>query len=226
MLSTSVLAFVLAAAPSALATVFMTSPVASTSWQAGQQFTVSWQDDGTAPNLQSFGPSSIGLFAGSVQQQTLLQEIADNVDVSQVSSVPFTPQASVGPSGAYYFIRFTSNSLMDTANPQFPAQAFSAKFTLTGATGTFNATVQSEVDGATVSAGTPATSAAVTTSAASTPAASTSAPASSGVPKSSSHSSSAAATASKSATPNGAGRVAASGLVGVIGAAAVASLFL
>ncbi|KAI0060017.1 hypothetical protein BV25DRAFT_1828444 [Artomyces pyxidatus] len=47
----------------------MTSPVATTSWAAGQQFTISWQDDGTAPNLQQFGPSSIGLYAGSVQQQ-------------------------------------------------------------------------------------------------------------------------------------------------------------
>lgn len=47
----------------------ITSPVASTSMPAGQQATITWQDDGTSPSLASFGPASIGLFAGSQQQQ-------------------------------------------------------------------------------------------------------------------------------------------------------------
>ncbi|KAI0267311.1 hypothetical protein BC834DRAFT_822438 [Gloeopeniophorella convolvens] len=211
-----------AAAPSAYANVFATSPTAATVWNAGQAVTIAWQDDGNAPNLAAFGPCSIGLFAGSVQQQTLLQEIADNVDVSQVSSVPFTPQASVGPSGAYYFIRFTSNSLKDATQPQFPQQSFTAKFMLNGMTGIFNQTVQAEVDGSSVPVGAPpATS---NTPPASTPPASTSSSnsASSASKASSTPSGSAAANAK-----NGAGRVAASGVLGFAGVAAIAlSLFV
>jgi hypothetical protein len=47
----------------------VTNPVASTSLPAGQQATVAWQDDGTSPTLASFGPASIGLYAGNAQQQ-------------------------------------------------------------------------------------------------------------------------------------------------------------
>jgi hypothetical protein len=47
----------------------ITSPVASTSMPAGQSATINWQDDGTSPSLASFGPASIGLYAGSQQQQ-------------------------------------------------------------------------------------------------------------------------------------------------------------
>jgi len=134
---------------SACANVFITSPVLTSSFAAGQPATISWKDDGAAPSLASFGAASIGLYVGNSLQQTQLQPISASVDVSTSGSVTFTPTASVGPNGAEYFIRFDSLALKDATNSQFPAQAFSAKFTLTGMTGTFSPDVQSQIDGQT-----------------------------------------------------------------------------
>jgi hypothetical protein len=47
----------------------MTSPVGSTNWQAGQQVSIAWQDDGKAPALAAFGPSQVGVFVGDTIQQ-------------------------------------------------------------------------------------------------------------------------------------------------------------
>jgi hypothetical protein len=132
---------------STLATVFITSPVASTTFNAGQQATISWQDSGSAPSLKDFGASKISVYVGNAQQQTQLQEIVPSVDVSTTSSVQFTPDATIGPNGNEDFIRFESLNLKDTAAPQFPALAFSAKFTMAGMTGQFSAAVQAQIDG-------------------------------------------------------------------------------
>lgn len=137
----------LALAASALANVFITSPVASTTWTAGQQATVTWQDDGMTPNLTSFGAALVGIYTGNANQQTLLQIISSSVDVSTSSSVAFTPDGTIGPNSNEYFVRFTSINLKDATNSQFPAEAFSAKFAMTGMTGTFNSTVQAEING-------------------------------------------------------------------------------
>ncbi|KAJ8579767.1 hypothetical protein M405DRAFT_834264 [Rhizopogon salebrosus TDB-379] len=137
----------LALAASALANVFITSPVASTTFAAGQQETITWQDDGMTPSLTSFGPALIGIYVGNANQQTLLQTITPSVDVSTTSSFTFTPDGTIGPDGSDYFVRFQSLSLKDATNTQYPAQAFSAKFTMTGMTGTFNSTVQAEING-------------------------------------------------------------------------------
>ncbi|EKM56687.1 uncharacterized protein PHACADRAFT_141532 [Phanerochaete carnosa HHB-10118-sp] len=125
----------------------MIEPVASTSWAAGQQQTLKWIDDGTSPNLTSFGNASFGIYTGNVNQQTLLQMIAPSVNVSATDSIVFTPDPTIGEDGAFYFIRAQSLTLMDPKNPTFPAEAFSALFTLTGTSGQFNATVQQEIDG-------------------------------------------------------------------------------
>ncbi|KAH8987601.1 hypothetical protein EDB92DRAFT_1786184, partial [Lactarius akahatsu] len=204
-----------AIAPSALATVFVTAPTASTSWPAGQQATITWQDDGNTPNLKSFGPSFIGLYAGNQQQQTLLQSIASDVDVSAVATVTWTPDATVGPNFNNYFIRFTSNNLPDPTQSQFKAEAFSAKFTLTGMTGTFNASVQAQISGTTAPGGssTPLPSGSSTSS----PSATTSKPSGS-----SSKSSSSASSTSTKASSNGAGRIVVPSVVGASGVAVIA----
>lgn len=137
----------LALAASALANVFITSPVATTTFTAGQQATVTWQDDGLTPNLSSFGASLVGIYTGNANQQTLLQTISPSVDVSTTSSIVFTPDGTIGPDSSEYFVRFTSINLKDATNSQFPAEAFSAKFAMTGMTGTFNSTVQAEING-------------------------------------------------------------------------------
>ncbi|KAF8902602.1 hypothetical protein CPB84DRAFT_1814898 [Gymnopilus junonius] len=141
---------VLAFTSAAFANVFITAPVASTTYTAGQQATVQWQDDGhllPSPTLTS------------------LQLLNGSVDVSKVNSITFTPDATVGPNSGEYFIRVESLSLKDASQPQFPALAFSAKFTLAGMTGTFNAAVQSQIDGQTtapLAAPTAASTAAIT----------------------------------------------------------------
>ncbi|TDL28002.1 hypothetical protein BD410DRAFT_680260, partial [Rickenella mellea] len=139
----------LALAGSAFATVFVTSPIASTSCSSKSPCTVSWKDDGNAPTLQQFGPAKISVYVGNAQQQTPLQLIVPSTDVSTSNSVIFTPDPTIGPNSNAYFVRFESLGFKDPANPQFPALAFSAKFTLTDMTGTFSPAVQSQIDGQT-----------------------------------------------------------------------------
>jgi len=47
----------------------VTNPIATSSLPAGQPVSITWQDDNNAPLLASFGPASIGLYAGNQQQQ-------------------------------------------------------------------------------------------------------------------------------------------------------------
>ncbi|KAG6829916.1 hypothetical protein H0H92_002939 [Tricholoma furcatifolium] len=181
---------VLALSASALATVFVTSPTASSTFVGGQQATVSWQDDGNTPSLASFGPANVSIYVGNAQQQTQLQLIVTGVDVSTTSSIQFTPDATIGPDSNEYFIRFESLSLMDPANPQYPAEAFSAKYTMSGMSGTFSSAVQAEIAGQSTAPLAGATTAGAT-----------SAPATSATSASSTKASSASATkASASAT--------------------------
>ncbi|KAF9467678.1 hypothetical protein BDZ94DRAFT_1248750 [Collybia nuda] len=137
----------LALASSAFATVFTTSPVASSVFSGGKQATISWQDDGKAPTLKDFGPAKVSIYVGNAQQQTLLQTIVPSVDVSTTQSIQFTPDATIGPNSAEYFIRFESISLKDANAPQFPALAFSAKFTMDSMTGTFSPAVLAQISG-------------------------------------------------------------------------------
>ncbi|KAG6889945.1 hypothetical protein C0995_013472 [Termitomyces sp. Mi166 len=145
MFSKSLILFALSA--SALGKVFITSPTASTTFVGGQQATISWQDDGMAPSLKDFGPAKVSIYAGNAQQQTSLQLIVPSVDVSTTQSIQFTPDPSIGPNGNQYFIRVESLSLKDSAAPQYPALAFSAKFTMSGMTGTFSQAVIDQING-------------------------------------------------------------------------------
>jgi len=138
---------VIAISASALANVFITSPVASTTFTGGKQATISWQDDGAAPSLKDFGPAKVSIYAGNAQQQTSLQPIVPSVDVSTTSSINFVVDASKGPNSDEYFIRIESLSLKDAKSPQYPALAFSAKFTMDGMTGVFTQEVQAQIAG-------------------------------------------------------------------------------
>ncbi|KAF9559804.1 hypothetical protein CPC08DRAFT_708555 [Agrocybe pediades] len=158
-------------ASAAFATVFVTNPVESTTLAAGQAANINWQDDGVAPSLKDFGPAIISIYVGNARNQTRLQTIQENVDVSQVNSIVVTPDATIGPNSNEYFIRFESVSLKDAAQPQFPALAFSHKFSLSGMTGTFSDEVKAQI--ADKSAAAPLTSAA-SSKASSTAASSTS----------------------------------------------------
>jgi len=173
MFSSSLLTLAVLAAP-AFASVFPTAPIESTSWAAGKEQTLTWQDDSNSPSAADFGPARVGIYAGNRDQQTLLQLITDSVDVATTKSIVFTPDASIGSNSKQYFIRFDSLALKAAGAPQYPAQAFTAKFELTGMTGTFNATVQSQIDGAsTAPIGAPTSSTASSSNSASSHSAST-----------------------------------------------------
>jgi len=205
-----------ALAPLAHATVFVTHPTNAVSIPAGQPFTITWIDDGKTPNLTAFGPCTVGLYVGSVTQQTQLQSIG-NVDVSTVAQLSWTPDATVGPNFDSYFIRFTSVSLKDPNQTAIsaPEEAFSAKFSLTGMTGTFNSTIQAEISGS-ASSGAASTAAAT---AKSTPSGTTATAASTVKPNS------AASSAAGSSKSNGAGHMVAPHVLGATGVAAIVFSF-
>lgn len=127
------------AAPQVLANLYITAPVASTVCNAGQPCQVAWNDDGTTPALGTIGACTVGLYVGSQQTQILLQNLGD-VNVVQQATAVFTPDATVGGNSNLYFLRFTATNYNVG---QYPYEGFSAKFTLAGMTGTFNATEQS-----------------------------------------------------------------------------------
>jgi hypothetical protein len=170
---------ILALLPSAFAAVFITAPVGSTSWPAGQKQTISWQDNGQGYKLADFGSAKVGIYAGNAQQQTQLQAISDNVNMATTSSIEFTPDAGIGPDSNEYFVRIESLTMKDPGAPQFPALAFSAKFAMTGMKGTFAPAVQAQIDGQSSAPLAGASSAAPAGSSSSAAASSTSKPASS-----------------------------------------------
>jgi hypothetical protein len=159
-------------ASSALANIYITNPVASTVMTAGQSASIVWQDTTDSPSLSEFGAAKFSVAVGNAISQTVLQVIAENVDVSTTSTIQFTPDASVGGDSDQYFIRVESNSLKDAKDARFPALGFSAKFTIKGMSGSFNTSVQAEIDGQSTAPLGPTTAGATSTSA---PASSTSA---------------------------------------------------
>jgi len=126
---------------------FITQPVGSTTFEAGKTGTVSWQDDGNKPSLSDYSVCTISIYVGNSQQQTRLQVLGSAVDVSKNNSLPFIADASIGPNGADYFIRVESNGFKDPKQTQYPAMAFSSKFTLSGMSGTFNQSVLDQIKG-------------------------------------------------------------------------------
>ncbi|KAL9709353.1 hypothetical protein Ac2012v2_007709 [Leucoagaricus gongylophorus] len=139
-------ALVFVASP-ALATVFITQPTASSTFHGGQPAIISWQDDGSVPSLQDFGNAVVSIYVGNAQQQTSLQTVVDNVNVSSTGSIQFTPNGDIGPNSNDYFIRIESLAFKDPKNPQFPALSFSAKFAMDNMSGTFNSTIQAQIAG-------------------------------------------------------------------------------
>lgn len=194
---------VLALSASAVANVYVTAPVASTTFHGGQQASISWEDDGQAPTLQAFGPAKVAIFVGNAQQQTQLQSINASIDVSAATSLQFIPDSTIGPDSNEYFIRFDSLSLKDATQTQYPAMAFSAKFSMDNMTGTFAAAVQSQIDGQTTAPLGGATTSAAS-SASSTPATTTAAGAKTTISGTASKSGSSTTSASKAINTSGA----------------------
>ncbi|KZT04895.1 uncharacterized protein LAESUDRAFT_727469 [Laetiporus sulphureus 93-53] len=194
-------------AQSALGTVYVNSPVSGDTWAAGQNWTVSWLDDGNKPSLADFGDAEVAIYVGTETAQTSVQTIVASVNVASTASIVFTPDPAAGPDGEYYFIRFQSLSAKDPNNTAYPAEAFSALFTLTDMTGTFSTAIWDQINGTTPASSSVASSSNGPTStsigsASSVGSVGSSAPAStaSGMVKSSSGSESSVATSSSSSS--------------------------
>jgi len=150
------LALVAGASP-ALAELAMTAPVAGTVCNAGQPCTITWNDNRQGVSLAQQGNCTVALYTGNAQQQTFLQPIAypQSINVSEIQTISFTPDATVGANSELYFIRFSSITLANPTSPTNPYLSFSAKFTLAGMTGTFNSTVQAQLAGITSASAAP-----------------------------------------------------------------------
>jgi hypothetical protein len=88
-------------------------------------------------NFILLGDCTIGVYAGSQNQQSLMQAVAP-ANAATTGSVVFTPDAAMGENSSSYFIKMISVNTADPAMPQYKATAYSAMFTLTGMTGTFS----------------------------------------------------------------------------------------
>ncbi|SNX83014.1 uncharacterized protein MEPE_01720 [Melanopsichium pennsylvanicum] len=134
----------LAAADTVISTIVVTKPVASTTAHGGKRLSVEWKDDGDSPTRRDWGRVNIYLATGSRDVQYKLDTIASNISYN-ANSANYTVDASVGPSGEYYFIRFEgTNSSQAGGNPPM---AFSARFSLDQMSGSFNSTIMSQLSG-------------------------------------------------------------------------------
>jgi len=166
MRTSSILALAAAVAPAVLAAPYFTSPIGTTSCTGGQPCTVSWKDDGNVPLLAAYGDCTIGVYAGSQNEQSLMQAISP-ANAASTASVIFTVDPGMGENSNAYFIKMISTTAADPTQPTYKATAYSAMFTLTGMTGTFNQTVKSQVAGTAASSGVVGSGAPATTPAAS-----------------------------------------------------------
>jgi len=130
----------------AFATLDVSQPVASTTYSGGDtgHALVMWHEGDADPPLAAFGPTKISIYTGNAQQQTSLQLITANLDVTTTSTLNFTVDPTIGPDSSHYFIRFES---LNGKNGSVPWEAFSAQFTLTNMTGVFSASVSAEIAG-------------------------------------------------------------------------------
>ena len=126
----------LALAASALASISITNPIASTSLAGGKSLKISWlaDSDTVTPLAKSFGNSSVSIYTGSSSVQYPL-ELFGYLDPAKTTSISKVIPKTLGPSAALYFIRIESLSAKDSAGN--PLEAFSARFTLTGMTGSW-----------------------------------------------------------------------------------------
>ncbi|KAG8902171.1 hypothetical protein FRB99_004808 [Tulasnella sp. 403] len=124
----------------AAATIYTTQPVSSSKCSATLVCKVDWQEDGVAPLLGQIGPVSIDLCSGSQFQQVCVQNISPSIDVSLSSSTTFRADPHIGPTGQWYFVKYTALNFADPPNPTVPFTAYSAKFSLVGMMGPFNRT--------------------------------------------------------------------------------------
>ncbi|GJJ14688.1 hypothetical protein Clacol_008955 [Clathrus columnatus] len=149
--------FVLAAlASQSLATVFVTNPISSSSFQGGKPFSIIWQNNAAPP--ADFGFATISLSVGSETLQEQVLQLAASVNVTNTTTLNVTVPPTAGANYDKYFIKFTSTTVQDPNNTAEPVEAFSALFALTGMSGQFNAAQQNAVAAANTNSSSPTAS--------------------------------------------------------------------
>ncbi|KAK0527200.1 hypothetical protein OC835_005048 [Tilletia horrida] len=126
------------------ANIVVHSPVAATKAKGGDKLDVEWVDDGKNPTLKSYGAVNVYLCTGSSTVQYKLQTLKSDVKTSRTKgSWKIDPNA--GPNSDKYFLRFEGTNMLAGG---VPPMAFSARFTLSGMKGTWNATILNTNKGA------------------------------------------------------------------------------
>ncbi|KAI9255217.1 hypothetical protein BDA99DRAFT_155703 [Phascolomyces articulosus] len=103
--SAAVMAFVSGIA----ATMAPNYPQPGTVWTAGKEYTLTWGDDGSSPNVtEGWTNFKIDFMTGDNMNMIPLTNVASGLDASKVSSYTWTaPQ--VDPYSAIYFLQYTND---------------------------------------------------------------------------------------------------------------------
>ncbi|KAI5118908.1 hypothetical protein M0805_004684 [Coniferiporia weirii] len=126
------LALVATLLPLSRASLFITHPYAGITCHGGSACSLTWADDGNAPLLSAIGVCDIALYQGT---DTIVQQLAAGIDVSQTHELPFTPDADAGPNSDSYWIKVTALSARDPNSPSNAYTSYSGFFTLDGMSG-------------------------------------------------------------------------------------------
>jgi hypothetical protein len=105
--------------------IYTNSPYEGIVWKAGTPCTINWADDNKAPLLAELDSLTIELYAGTEKYQHFVDTIATGVKGTALT-VPYTVSSTLGPEGSFYFIKYTQGKYI----------FYSARFTITGITGT------------------------------------------------------------------------------------------
>lgn len=97
-------------AGTASAAVFGARPANSTVGVAGEPFVLKWGDDGEKPTLKEMGRTEIELCVGSRANHVVVQKVASVDDMEATVNATFTPDASLGEDGQYYFFKYTATA--------------------------------------------------------------------------------------------------------------------
>ncbi|KAF9335228.1 hypothetical protein BG006_000617 [Podila minutissima] len=116
-----------AMAVSVSAFVFPSEPLAASKYKPNDIMNISWTEDNKPPLLSSAPIFNIYFMTGSNLVQTKLATVAENVDPSKTTSVPYKVPY-VSPPGQIYFLYFETKDLK--------GQAWATRFTVTDELGT------------------------------------------------------------------------------------------
>ncbi|KAF8861347.1 beta-1,6-glucan boisynthesis protein-like protein [Acephala macrosclerotiorum] len=130
------LLFLVASVPLAFAYPEFTVPAAGASVPGGTAFSVTWEDSGDAPSLADLTTYTLFLFSGSNASPQQLYSLSQGT-IATASTVSVTVPVNTGGNGTNaYFL-----GMLSVASAGGTIWTYSSRFTLTGMTGSFSATV-------------------------------------------------------------------------------------